>query len=310
MRPEEICVVVAYNDYYEDMAAITVEKNIQYYCKLHGYSLHVDKRSTDRYAAWNKIIACIDVLPKYKWLFFIDLDCLFMNQTIRLEDLIDDRYSFMVPSHFLPAVDNPLHVDWKTDNIITSQFFVQNTKAGMDILQDIWAANDIEDITKFDYEGRQTRVTIQKPEFAPHVKIIEEKLVNRFWWTADPFVAMRNIGINNNAWEPGDFIVHVTGYKKEQRINILEGLNHFSGGIVAGYTRIPEQIIFTPLYDLKDISFQIYYPGALFVINYTFPDLTYKLEYILYAEGLDDKPLIVKAFDGTKLISTKYIPVC
>lgn len=308
MRPEEICVLAVYDDYYADMAAVTVEKNMKHYCTLHGYSFEAVKTSSDRYAPWNKIKVSLDILHKYKWVFFIDLDCLFMNQTIRLEDLIDDRYSFIVPSHFLPAMDYPLNINWKTDNIITSQFFVQNTEMGKRILQDIWDAKDIEDLSKFDYEGRQTRVTITKPEFVPHVKIIEERLVNRFWYTSDPFVAMRNIGINDHCWEPGDFIVHVTGYQKDQRTDILESLNHFSGGTVAGYTRKPGIVIFIPLHDMKNISFQVYYPGASYVINYQFPDLTYKLEYILYAEGLDDKPLIVKAFDGTKLISTKYLP--
>ena len=310
MRPEEICVVVVYDDYYADMAAVTVEKNIRHYCTLHGYSLHVDKRVIEgRYPAWNKIAVCLELLPKYKWLFFVDLDCLFMNQTIRLEDLIDDRYSFMVPSHFLPAIDSPIYIDWKTDNIISSQFFVQNTEMGMRILQDVWEAKDAgEMVNKFDYEGRQVKHTITKPEFAPHVKIMEERQLNTFWWTATPFTAMRNRGINDNCWKPGDFIVHVTGYKKEWRIEILEQLNHFSGGLIAGYTRETDKILFTPLEDLKNIKIQLISTQTSTITNYSFPHLDWNMKYILYIDGLNDKPLIAKAFDGVKLISTKYIP--
>jgi hypothetical protein len=41
----------------------------------------------DRYAAWNKIIACIDALPLYDWIFYIDVDCIIMNHSKMLENL-------------------------------------------------------------------------------------------------------------------------------------------------------------------------------------------------------------------------------
>jgi hypothetical protein len=94
-----------------------------------------------------------------------------------------------------------------------------------------WEANGFPegiDINTFDHEGRQTRITVSKPEFKDKVKIIEERLLNTFWYMNNPFLVFHFKGVNDLVWKPGDFIVHVTGYKVEDRVKILSDLNYFS----------------------------------------------------------------------------------
>jgi len=234
--PKEICVLVSYNDDYEHMTSLTVENNIKKYCELYGYSLWIDKQENsnqyNRAPQWYKIKTSIDILENnnFKWLFFIDADCLIMNSNIRLESLIDDNYSFIVPAHNITPVDTPV-TNHNVKNIITSQYLVKNDDAGLSILKDIWEANGFPegiDINTFDYEGRQARVTISKPEFKDKVKIIEERLLNTFWYMNNPFLVFHFKGVNDLVWKPGDFIVHVTGYKVEDRVKILSDLNYFS----------------------------------------------------------------------------------
>lgn len=235
IHSKDICVLVSYNENYAEMAQITVFDNIKAYCKKHDYTLWIDtqqKVDNTRSSHWQKIKTAINILPNFKWLFFIDIDCLIMNSDIKLESLIDNNYSFIVPSHTMAAEDNPITNIEGVHNIITSQFLVKNDEYGLAILQAIWDAEgwpEGMDISTFDYEGRQTRIVINSLKFKNQIKIIEEKLLNRFWYMNNPFMVMHLKGINDNVWQPEDFIVHVTGYSKEERIRLLSDLNYFSG---------------------------------------------------------------------------------
>jgi hypothetical protein len=260
---KKIAVLVVYDDNYESMKKLTVDNNIKNYCDLHGYTLIPYKvTETERHASWYKISKSIDILKsnEFDWLFFIDLDCLIMNPTIKLESIIDERYSFIVPSHNVPAIDTPTITPFNTNNTITSQFLVKNDDMGIKILEDIWESKELPshmDFHTFDYEGRQTRVTIIKDEFKSHVKILDEKILNRFWYMNSPFVTFHNMGVNDLVWKPGDFIVHVTGYQKEERIKLLSDLNFFSGGAIVNMESKDNKITFKPLLDLPYLKLQI-----------------------------------------------------
>lgn len=263
VNTKKIAVLVVYDDNYESMKRITVDDNIKNYCDLHGYTLIPYKvTETERHASWYKISKSIDILKsnEFDWLFFIDLDCLIMNPTIKLESIIDEQFSYIVPSHNVPAIDTPTITPFNTDNTITSQFLVKNDEMGIKILEDIWESKELPsnmDFHTFDYEGRQNRVTILKEEFKPYIKILDEKILNRFWYINSPFMTFHNIGVNNLVWEPGDFIVHVTGYQKEERIRLLSDLNFFSGGAIVNMKSDNKKITFKPLLDLPYLKLQI-----------------------------------------------------
>lgn len=235
--PKEICFLVTYDENYAELAKYSVYKNISKYCKKHGYFLHVDRQinlDNDRSPSWQKIRQAQSILKqgKFKWLFFMDVDCLIMNSDIKLESLIDEDYSFIVPQHNIKAEDNPITNIPGVQNVITSHFFVKNDEHGLAILQAIWDAEEWPkgmSYQTFDYEGRQTRLLINSLRFKDKIKIIEEKLLNRFWYVNNPFMVMHFKGVNDNVWQPGDFTVHVTGYKKHERIQLLSDLHAFSG---------------------------------------------------------------------------------
>jgi hypothetical protein len=260
---KRIAVLVVYDDNYESMKRITVDDNIKDYCDLHGYTLIQHKiTETERHASWYKISKSIDILKsnEFDWLFFIDLDCLIMNSTIKLESIIDEKYSYIIPSHNVPAIDTPTVTPFQTDNTITSQFLVKNDDAGIKILEDIWESKELPsnmDFHTFDYESRQNRVTILKEEFKPYIKILDERILNRFWYVNSPFITFHNHGINNLVWNPGDFIVHVTGYNKEERIKLLSDLNFFSGGAIVNMRSVDRKLTFSPLLDLPHLRLQI-----------------------------------------------------
>ena len=69
LDPKEICVLVLYDDYYAELAEITIDKNIKQYCDLHGYDFIVDnlRRLPDRNYAWECIPAVLNVLNTNKY---------------------------------------------------------------------------------------------------------------------------------------------------------------------------------------------------------------------------------------------------
>jgi hypothetical protein len=306
MKPSEICILISYDEKYEDIAKISVEKNIKNYCEIHGYSLWIDRqieKYEGRVSQWQKIKVCLELLKKnnFKWVFFMDADSLIMNTPQKLEELIDENYSFIIPAHSMTPPDSPVINPQGTQMVITSHFFVKNNEIGTKILEDIWRAEDYPEnipLDLFDHEGRQTRITINKEEFKPHVKVVEEKTLNRFWYMNSPFMTTKNPNINDNVWEPGDFTVHVTGYPLDIRKNLLSDLNYFSGGLVSCFDRNQLKITFTPLKNLENITFVIYDVNNNALINYFFDYLDLKLYYILYIEKyMENIDLIIKSFD-------------
>jgi len=225
----KICVLVSYDEGYKIMASYTVRDNIRKYCDLHGYDLHIDyqeKFSNGKPSQWQKIRAARELLEtnKYDWVFYLDTDCIIMNPDIKLESFLDDNCSFIVPRHCIEAVDTPT----SEGNIISSQFFVKNDEFGIAILDEIWLAEGNDKVNQFDYEGRQIRILINNGKYKNRIKLVEEKRLNRFWYFNNPFMVFKLKGINENVWQKGDFIIHVTGYNTEARVRLLSDLNYFS----------------------------------------------------------------------------------
>lgn len=301
---KKIAVLVVYDENYEEMKRMTVDNNIKQYCEIHGYSLIPYKvESFDRHASWYKISKSIDILENedFDWVFFIDLDCIIMNTTIKLETIIDEKYSFIVPSHNVPAIDTPTITPFNTNNIITSQFLVKNDEMGLKILKDIWECKDLPknmDFHTFDYEGRQTRSTILKPDLKKHIKIVDEKILNRFWYMNSPFMTHHNKGVNDLVWKPNDFIVHVTGYNKHERIKLLSDLNFFSGGAIVNVQCDNKIVSFKPLEDLDYIKIIVKNSKHETIEEFEFNNLQHKSEnYLELDENIKDNSIILEGYN-------------
>lgn len=303
---KKIGVLVMYDDLYEEMSRLTVDGNIKSYCEMNGYTLikhKIENVDNGRAPQWQKIIESINILQSsdLDWLFFIDLDCLIMNQTIKLESLIDEKYSFIIPSHGIDAVDFPMEInEFGDNNVITCAYFVKNDEIGIEILKSIWECRGFPEgieINDFDHEGRQCRITLAMPEFKPYVKIVEERLLNRFWYMNQPFLTFYNLGVNNLVWKPGDFIVHVSGYPLKDRIQLLSDLNYFSGGAIAKFRYENSTLTFSPLEKLKFAKIVIKDVEGNNILNQTsFDFLNHKLNYYI---GVPENPerILFEAYD-------------
>lgn len=178
--------------------------NKRRYAAKHGYDLIVVTEVADasRPAAWSKILEVRKHLPKYEWVFFIDVDTLIMNPNVKLEDIADD------------SVDQVIAADH--NGINSGVWLVKNSRWMMWFLDELWAQTDL--VTGpylFHYEQRafhhlfqtvpwtkQKSVKGKLPypkaaEVRAHSKIVNQCVFNSLlpWYVT------------------GDFVVHLAGLK-------------------------------------------------------------------------------------------------
>jgi hypothetical protein len=307
-----IGIITMYDEGYTKMAEYTAHDNFVRYSKLHGYGLeiiNVSGKSEERTPHWLKIKETINVLKtnKYDWVFFIDLDCLFMDLRFKLENLIDNKYFAVLPAHdHVP--DNKI---WNgvADSIMSAQMLFKNCERSINFLEDVWQAREVQDkIHVFDHEMRQLRISANKPEFKNGIKIIEEGKLNKMWWYADPFFINALNDANDNIWKPGDFIVHVTGAHEHNRLRWLSDLNFFTGGLIAKAQVKEDFILFSPLKDLSNIRLRQIDMNRNLIEEISLGDLKSNHRYSSKINSAINGDFIIEFYDsGDKLVATNIL---
>lgn len=307
MNPK-IAVVSMYDENYSSIAEVTIHENFKNYCELHGYNLvsfRIDSEFLEgRHPQWGKIKIILDIIQqeKFDWVFFIDCDCLFMNPGISLEEFIDDRFQIILPEGGC-SPDNPLRDDLTRNNIMSSQMLVKSSPESLNFFKEIWDSPDWPegmDINEFDHEMRQIRLSYKKDHWRNIIKLIPEKNFNRFWPVKNPFIIDSFPNIMKNIWEPGDFIVHVTSYEKNERHEILSLLSHFVGGEIGWWKVENNKILFKPLKNLEYFKLTLFVDGEE-SFHFEFNDTDTGRIFWARVESdiiLEEKQLEVKATDS------------
>lgn len=102
MKPR-ILVFTVYNEdshegcSYSELAKITMP-SYEEYCKIHGYDFKVKNQNVlpGRLIGWSRFEFFLENIDNYDYMFYVETDSMLMNQTIRLENLIDDNYEMIV----------------------------------------------------------------------------------------------------------------------------------------------------------------------------------------------------------------------
>lgn len=190
---------------YSDLAALT-DQSKQEYCTRYGYQFHVlTEMKYSTITGFNKIHFTLDIFnqhPEIEWLLFSECDAMITNQTIQIEDRIDNDYHFIVPVDRL--------------NLNSGNFLARNTPEGRAYLQMII---DSEELYK-NVEWAEQQVIIDTiEEYQSIVKIVPQKYMNSYEPQIYDYCDARfDILGNSGAWEPGDWIVHWPGTYKPTRL--------------------------------------------------------------------------------------------
>lgn len=308
--PGRICVTTIFNEAYEDMADITTV-NFRKYCQLHGYSFEpiLIEEGLEKTPHWQKVRVVKELLQsdKYDWVFFIDLDCLFMNTTIRLERFLSNEH-FMIISGHNDQPDTPILNSAGTHSLMTAQFLIKNCEQSIRFLDDVWSAEETRDkIEVFDYEMRQVRYTGDKAEFKNGIKVLSPEKFNRFWYTTSPFMLHHFPETNDNAWRLGDFIVHVPAGHGESRLELLSDLNFFSGGLLVGHEIVDDMILVEPYVDLKNIKIVTKQLDGTLIMTYDIDEVKVRTKIKLFLNDIRNNIRVETYNEKNELISIQIV---
>lgn len=96
----KLCVVTGFDDKYHELAKISIPNYLNY-VNRHNLDLHISTQNVypkvgTNYWSPNRHHIIKSILPKYDWILWVDIDCLFIKQSFNVCDLIDDKYNFIL----------------------------------------------------------------------------------------------------------------------------------------------------------------------------------------------------------------------
>ena len=307
-------VVSMYDEGYSEMANLTIKSNFRDYCIIQGYEL-VDFKIDDeflegRQAQWGKIKLLKNLIldGKTDWYFFLDCDCLIMNPSIKLESFIEEDKFLILPKGG-GAPDYPLAESCFNDNLMSSQMLIRKSKESIEFLEEIWESPDWPhgmNINEFDHEMRQMRISYRKDKWQEGICAVEEKRLNRFWPTKNPFMVDAFPHMNKNLWEPGDFIAHICSYQTNERVEIIQLLKNFVGGFIGKWEVSGNKIYMKSLVEnIDDISLKLERDRNS-ILSWEIKSPNMKLIYWISVDDLKSGD-IVKVFNKDGIQISSYL---
>jgi len=98
---EDVALVTMFDDTFKGISDISLP-NISKYCSLYNIPLYYSsddlgklKYNCHRPFSWNKVLYLIDLLPKHKWLVWMDIDAVFINFSIDIRSFINNNFSIL-----------------------------------------------------------------------------------------------------------------------------------------------------------------------------------------------------------------------
>ncbi len=210
VKSAEIAVLsLAIGDKYQAAVASCID-NKKRYCQKHGYDfIYLEEPlDPDRHPAWQKILLCQKALStnKYKWVFWSDADSLFMNFAIKLEELIDENYNFIVCE--------------EGDFVNTGQFFIKNCRWSSSFLRAVYAQKEFINDHGWWEQRAVVKLLEKTSRFKLPTKIVPNRLFNSFrsgWGDS-----------LKRTYQKGDFILHFICIRDLDQLNeeIKKHVNH------------------------------------------------------------------------------------
>jgi len=208
-------VTLAHSKEYRELVSLGVE-NKHAYCRQHGYDYIYCEETLDpsRHPAWSKILLVLKAFENstYQWVVWLDADTLIMNQDIPLEDLIDERY------HFIISKSSNGHESSKDWNRINSGvFFIKNCDWSRQFLTQAYAHTEFLS-PPWSYlpfhEQSALIAELKKPEFLVHSKIVPQRFFNSF-----PIETMSRL---EATYQSGDFLIHFAAKRGDFLARLFE----------------------------------------------------------------------------------------
>lgn len=162
----KIAIISLYDKNYRNIGQYS-DRNKKQYSVKHDYDYIVYHHLLDetRPAAWSKILALLNHLKDYEWLYWSDADSLIMNMSIKLESLIDNNFNMIISREV------------GSGNLNTGSFLIKNCVWSEKLLQRIYKQSDF--INHMWWEQAALKfVFAQDPSLLAKVKILHQRALN------------------------------------------------------------------------------------------------------------------------------------
>ena len=205
-----IAIVLSYDLKISSLAGLSILDKKQY-ADIHKYDLIVCNKNYLQPPGWSKIPLILKHLKNFEWVFWIDLDTLIMNKSVKLEKFIDTE------SHLIFCKD-------PVDLVNTGAFFIKNSDIGFEFLYQLLDSYNNKDYHNFPYEQKSISLTLEEKKYKNVTKILPQNSFNSFWYITDPDTLKFYPDWNRKftIYQKGDFLVHFVGNKYEERLKLME----------------------------------------------------------------------------------------
>lgn len=181
---------------FKELAKLTMPSK-QEYAKLHGYDFYVREDSNpERAVGWTKIDIALDKIESYDWMLYVECDAMIMNQTIRLESLIDNNYDIII-------ANSKYRSDYTGIN--TGVILVKCSQWSKDFLKSLNGSPEFFNSNWFE-QGAIIQA-VRNDEVRSHFKLVDNRLLNSYHHQDTP----------DDNFVLGDFICHAAGISNESR---------------------------------------------------------------------------------------------
>jgi len=167
------------------------------YAKKHGYNFVLETSSLDpsRPPAWSKILLVEKLLPHYDWVFWVDADTVIMNDKIKLESLIDERFACLM------CIQN--------NSIINSGVMLfKNTPHAFEFLKEIYSRKNCIHHAFWENQAIIEILNEKQSPYKKYIQLLPQKRMNSFHpeQTANQIEEKKP-----HPYEEEDFLIHFPG---------------------------------------------------------------------------------------------------
>jgi len=198
-------ILTYYDDNYKNLADLVLPY-LEKYCKKHNYKLV--KRSENylnenRPKSWAKIKAIQEEFEKTNdWIFWIDIDAIIINDQIKIEDIVDEKFDIIFSTDGYYA--KPWNY-WPS----CACFFIRKTDKTVELLNKIW--NQPEEVINHCWweNFALLKAINENPHLRSCYKVIDYK----------------KIFSQEEHWKQNDFIMHLGGGLKNSNEKYIKMKN-------------------------------------------------------------------------------------
>lgn len=210
----KFALVTAHNATYQPLADITWDQNKKLYAERHGYDAIA---MTDGFKfpvmqiSFERTQLIIDLLEsgKYDWIHACGCDTMITNFTIKLEDLADDNYDFVIATDCY--------------NINNDSFLARNSPTTISWLKHVCEIREqYLDAKWLDQSAMIDTIGMM----GNRIKIVPQRELNAYNYDLYPglvpHIYKKDLLGNDGQWQPGDFLIHWPAVPNNQRITMAQ----------------------------------------------------------------------------------------